>query len=69
LPTLPYRFVGLLDEGKAAKPRVFLALGDKLIVADTGQVLEGGFRLDSISGQELVFTHMQQQKTLHLSVQ
>jgi hypothetical protein len=32
-------------------------------------VLEGGFRLDSISGQELVFTHMQQQKTLRLSVQ
>ena len=69
LPTLPYRFVGLLDEGKAGRPRVFLALGDKLIVADTGQVLEGGFRLDSISGQELVFTHVQQSTTLRLSVQ
>lgn len=69
LPTLPYRFVGLLDEGAGAKPRVFLSLGDKLLVASAGESLEGGFRLDAISGQELVFTHLQQNITLRLSVQ
>lgn len=68
LPTLPYRFVGLLDDAQAGKPRVFLALGEKLLVASPGDLLEGGFRLESIGSQELVFVHLQQNLTLRLSV-
>jgi len=67
-PTLPYRFVGLLDEGGGAKPRVFLSLGEKLIVAGVGDVVEGGYRLVAISGQELVFQHLQNNVTLRLAV-
>lgn len=67
-PTLPYRFVGMLDEGPKAKPRVFLSLGDKLLVAGVGDTLEGGYKLTAISGQELVFTHVQNNVTLKLVV-
>jgi hypothetical protein len=67
-PTLPYRFVGMLDEGAVARPRVFLSLGDKLLVAGVGDTLEGGYRLVAISGQELVFTHVQNNVTLKLAV-
>jgi hypothetical protein len=67
-PTLPYKFVGLLDDAQTGKPRVFLSLGEKLLVASPGDVLEGGFRLDSIGAQELAFTHMQQNISLKLSV-
>jgi hypothetical protein len=67
-PTLPYRFVGMLDEGPKAKPRVFLSIGDKLLVAGVGDTLEGGYKLTAISGQELVFTHVQNNVTLKLVV-
>ncbi len=68
-PVLPYRFVGLLDDKGAVKPRVFLSIGDKLLIASAGDVLEGGFRLDAISAQELIFTHIQNNVTLRLDVQ
>jgi len=58
----------MLDEGPKAKPRVFLSLGDKLLVAGVGDTLEGGYKLTAISGQELVFTHVQNNVTLKLVV-
>lgn len=67
-PVLPYRFVGLLDEGRGGKPRVFLSLGDKLLVAGVGDRLEGGYQLVAISAQELVFQHVQNNVTLKLAV-
>jgi hypothetical protein len=66
-PTLPYRFVGMLDDPSGKRQRVFLSLGDKLLVAGPGDVLEGGFRLDSIGAQELVFVHVQQNVSVRLS--
>ena len=66
-PPLPYRFVGLLADPSAPKTRVFLSLGEKLLVASPGDVLEGGFRLESIGAQELVFVHLQQNVTVKLS--
>lgn len=68
-PVLPYRFVGLLDDKGAVKPRVFISLGDKLLIASVGDTLEGGFRLDAITAQELVFTHIQNNVLLRLDVQ
>jgi hypothetical protein len=56
-----------MDDPGAAKPRVFLALGEKLLVASPGDVLEGGFRLESIGAQELVFIHLQQNVSVKLS--
>ncbi len=67
-PTLPYRFVGLLDDPQADKPRVFLAVGDKLIVASPGDVLEGGFVLEHIGAHELDFLHVQRGVKVRLAV-
>ena len=66
VPVLPYRFVGLLDEAQPGGVRVFLAVGDKLLVAGPGDVLDGGFRLDEIRATELVFTHVQLGRTVRL---
>ncbi len=63
---LPYRFIGMLDDPQSSAQRVFLAIGEKLIVASTGEVLDGGFRLDAIRATELVFTHVQQGRTVRL---
>jgi hypothetical protein len=65
-PTLPYRFVGMLAGEPAGRPQVFLALGEKLLVAAPGDVLDGGFRLETVRNTELVFTHVQQGLTVRM---
>ncbi len=67
-PVLPYRFIGLLDEGRGKPMRVFLSLGDKLLVAGVGDQLDGGFTLVNISGQELVFNHPRTNTALRLAL-
>ncbi|RZS58017.1 hypothetical protein [Sphaerotilus mobilis] len=66
LPTLPYKFVGMLETLPSKKPQVFLSVGDKLLVAGPGDALEGGFRLDAIKPTELVFIHVQQGVTVRM---
>lgn len=66
-PRLPYRYYGTVKE-KGLPPTVFLALGGSLIQAKAGDVLEGGYRLESIAPHELVFVHLQQNLTLRLGV-
>ena len=64
---LPYRYLGMHAEQGAA-PSVFLMLGERLIVARAGDAIEGGFRLESASGTELAFVHVERNATLRLSV-
>lgn len=64
---LPYKFLGMYAE-KTGAPSVFLALGERLIVAKSGDTVEGGFRLQSVSARELTFVHVQQNVTLRMSV-
>jgi hypothetical protein len=66
-PQLPYRYYGTVKE-KGLPASVFLSLGNALILAKAGDVLEGGYRLESIAPRELVFVHTQQKLTLRLSV-
>jgi hypothetical protein len=64
---LPYRYLGTYAE-KSGPPSIFLALGDRVIVAKLGDTVEGGFRLDAATNRELTFVHIQQNATLRLSV-
>ena len=64
---LPYRFLGMYAE-KTGPPSVFLSLGERLIVAKSGDTVEGGFRLETVSARELTFVHVQQNVTLRMSV-
>jgi hypothetical protein len=69
LPTLPYRYVGMLSERDGGDARVFLMLGDKMLMARRGETLDGGWRLDTISPQELQFVRPSDNTTLKLSVE
>ena len=53
---------------KTGAPSVFLAIGERLIVAKSGDTVEGGFRLQTVSARELTFVHVQQNVTLRMSV-
>jgi hypothetical protein len=64
---LPYKFLGMYAE-KTGSPSVFLAVGERLIVAKAGDTVEGGFRLQTVSPRELTFVHVQQNVTLRMSV-
>jgi hypothetical protein len=64
---LPYKFLGMYTE-KSGSPSVFLSLGERLIVAKSGDAVEGGFRLQTVSPRELTFVHVQQNVTLRMSV-
>jgi ABC-type enterochelin transport system ATPase subunit len=64
---VPYRFVGMLTEnGKPSS--VYLSLGATLIDARPGDVLEGGYQLQSITARQLNFLHQQSNLTVPLTV-
>lgn len=64
---LPYKYLGMHTE-QGASPSVFLVLGERLIVARSGDTVDGGFRLDAVSAAELTFVHLERNVTLRLSV-
>jgi hypothetical protein len=64
---VPYKLLGALSE-QGASSSVFLALGNAVITAKAGDVLEGGFRLESITPRELTFLHLQLNQTVRLPV-
>ena len=64
---VPYRLMGGLSE-KGVPVSVFLALGNEVINAKPGDVLEGGFKLQSIGAREIVFVHQQLNQTVRLPV-
>lgn len=55
-PPIPYNFVGLLQD--RAKPTVFLAKGDNLLVVAAGDTFDGTYRIESIGANEIVLTYL-----------
>jgi hypothetical protein len=68
-PVLPYRFLGMMADRDGSDARVFLMLGDKMLMARKGETLEGGWRLDNIGSRELQFVRPSDNTTLKLSVE
>lgn len=66
-PSLPYRFLGRVSE-TGGQSKVFLSLGTALVTAKEGDTLDGGYRLERITPNELVFMNLQRQQTVRLGV-
>jgi hypothetical protein len=56
-PPLPFVFVGLLEQ-KASRPTAFLAKGEALVVAAVGDVIDGTYRVESLSPAGIVVTYL-----------
>ncbi|KVD76338.1 hypothetical protein WS62_31875 [Burkholderia sp. ABCPW 14] len=56
-PPLPFAYVGGLDQ-KAAKPRAFLSNADQLLIVSPGDVVDGQYRVESISDTDVVLTYL-----------
>ncbi|MCU0841606.1 MAG: hypothetical protein MUC79_07795 [Thiobacillaceae bacterium] len=66
-PPLPFTFVGMWTEN--GEEIVFLSQRDTVLSASKGQTLAGGWRLDAVQAEMLLFTYMpmNQQKTLRIA--
>jgi hypothetical protein len=56
VPPLPYRFIGRVYQDGAAQ--TFVARGPKVIAVKKGDLLDGEYRIDGVSGTELAFTYL-----------
>ncbi|KVN22627.1 hypothetical protein WJ63_00275 [Burkholderia pyrrocinia] len=56
-PPMPFTYVGELD-AKAEKPQVFLSNGDQLLIVSPGDVIDGQYRVDSVSASNVVLTYL-----------
>jgi len=56
-PPVPYVYLGKLD-GSTLKPRVFLSNGDQLLIVSQGEVVDGQYRVESISDTDVVVTYL-----------
>jgi hypothetical protein len=56
-PPMPYVYLGKLD-GSSAKPRIFLRNGDQLLIVSQGEVVDGQYRVESVSDVDIVLTYL-----------
>ncbi|MGU7780110.1 hypothetical protein [Burkholderia sp. PU8-34] len=56
-PPVPFTYLGELD-AKAEKPQVFLSNGDQLLIVSPGDVIDGQYRVDSVSESNVVLTYL-----------
>jgi hypothetical protein len=67
-PVLPYRYLGMLADRDGSQPQVFLLMGDKILLARPGELLEGGFKLEGIGARELRFVWPADNTVLKLGI-
>jgi hypothetical protein len=56
-PPMPYVYLGKLD-GSTAKPRIFLRNGDQLLIVSQGEVVDGQYKVESVSDVDIVLTYL-----------
>jgi len=65
-PPLPFQFIGRLDD--SVRLRVFLLRGDRVHTVQAGDVIDGTYRLEKISADELTLVYLPLNQTQSLSV-
>lgn len=55
-PPLPFTYLGRYQD--SAKPVIFLVRGDRILLVSAGDVIEGTYRVDGISGTALGLTYL-----------
>lgn len=56
-PPLPFKFLGKFQE-EAGRTLVYLQEGENLRTAGAGDVIEGKYRVESVEGNQVVFTYL-----------
>lgn len=56
-PPVPFAYVGELN-AKSAKPQVFLSNADQLLIVSPGDVIDGQYRVESVTDADVVLTYL-----------
>jgi hypothetical protein len=56
-PPPPFKYIGLLEQ-RTDRPTAFLAKGEALHIVRVGDVLDGTYRIESLSPAQVVITHL-----------
>ncbi|GAB3626139.1 hypothetical protein PTE30175_00863 [Pandoraea terrae] len=67
-PPLPFAYVGAQNRD-TDKPRVFLSSGDRLLIVSPGEMIDGQYRIESISATGVVFTYLPLNEKQVMSIQ
>jgi hypothetical protein len=67
-PPLPFTYVGMSNANQA-KPQVFLANGDQLLIVSPGDVIDGRYRFESIAATGAVFTYLPLQEKQVMTIE
>ncbi|MEX3958044.1 secretion system X translation initiation factor [Trinickia sp. EG282A] len=67
-PPLPFTYVGMSNANQA-KPQVFLANGDQLLIVSPGDVVDGRYRFESIAATGAVFTYLPLQEKQVMTIE
>lgn len=66
-PALPFKYLGTLEE--APSPTVwYLAAGERLVVASSGETIDGLWRVDGLRDSRLLFTYLPLDQRLSLAI-
>jgi hypothetical protein len=67
-PPVPFTYLGELD-ARAARPQVFLSSGERLLIVSPGDVVDGQYRIESVSDSEVLLTYLPLNEKQVLSTQ
>lgn len=65
-PTMPYKFVGQMDDG--GRVVVYLSRGEQVLLARLGEIVEGEYKVVSITPSEVTFEYLPAGTTQILSI-
>ncbi len=58
-PPLPYKFMGLMnDGGEASQQTVYLSKGDQIVVVQGGETLDGTYKVLHVDATRIEFEHV-----------
>lgn len=65
-PPMPFQFLGKLDDSE--KLRIFLVRGERIYTVSAGDVIDGTYRVDNISGTQMTLIYLPLNTAQTLSV-
>ena len=57
-PPLPYKFMGLMDDGDTSRQMVYLSKGDQIVVVQGGETLDGTYKVLHADMDRVEFEHL-----------
>jgi hypothetical protein len=68
MPPFPYKYAGWSKQGPRGKPTIYLSKGGELVDVDAGEVLDGAWKIHSVSEERIDVTFLASGEQLAVQV-